>query len=303
MITSFNKPVQCKLNHFGVISVSGDARHQFLQGQVSIDVNKVADNSSKLAAYCNPKGRMFASLFLHNQDDMLHIILPQKICEHTLTKLKKYAAFFKVELTDNSNNMQIIASVDATNYFNKTLNTQTQELPKFKLVSKQESSSSFKNQEESSIDEVDTNTFDIICIYNRIPFIFKESIEQFLPANLNMQADYGIDFDKGCYLGQEIIARMKYLGKVKKHMYHLTLDTSKLQSSINLAELDLAPATTIYEIIELGSDTTKAPNPCGHIVQAKNDNGIIHILAIVPDKMSEYTITVNTELKLILEPK
>lgn len=160
--------------HLGLLKVSGTRAKELLQGQLTCDVNEVTSTQIKLGAHCNPQGRIISLFQLFFYQDDYYLQMPRNMIAIALAALKKYAVFFKVELTDASDNVETI------------------DFPDIKLK-------------------------------NGIGMIYPETSEKFLPHEINLHLQNGISFTKGCYTGQEIIARMQYRGKLKNKLcvYHI----------------------------------------------------------------------------------
>ena len=185
-----------------VVKVYGNDCISFLQGQLTNDLNKLStEDPIQINSLCNVKGRIVALFFtyLWNKDELL-IALPKTITEKTVTRLEKYAIFSKVSFKISAGEYKLVYSEGSTSkYFrNHTImnrkeikeNMITSTLPKSKV--------------------------EIENIYQRLPFIDITNSEKFLPSEMNIDQLNAISYQKGCFVGQEIIARMKYIGASKK---------------------------------------------------------------------------------------
>lgn len=221
------------LAHLGQISVAGPDAKKFLQGQLTCHLDEITTTQSRLGAHCNPQGRIisFFRLFLFN--DSFYLQMPRELIPIALKALQKYAVFFKVKLHDASDELvsqgyigdslkdvpqevdeqltqdeylciKILGEVTRYLYISKT-----HKIPAF------DSATSGKEEEWKRID-----------IASRIPTIYPETSERFLPHEIDLPKLNAVSFDKGCYTGQEIIARMQYRGKLKKHLYHASIKTA-----------------------------------------------------------------------------
>lgn len=171
-----------------LIRTTGTATSTFLQGQVTCDVTKVNEQQSALGAHCDAKGRIQATFHLFKQQEDYYFLLPKSVAPHLLQCLKKYAVFSKVTLTE----------IEAPELLEK-----------------------FKHTLWSD------NNWQLQDIRNGIPTIYPETIGEFTPHQINFQLINGISFNKGCYIGQEIIARMHYLGKLKQQMYRVSFSSNQ----------------------------------------------------------------------------
>lgn len=167
-----------------LIKVAGKDAESFLQGQLSCDIKKVTTDKPQLGAHCNIKGRVESLFELFKIDDDFYLLMPTSIIQHALALLKKYAIFSKVELT-------IVTPYDIT-------------LP------------------QTVPDEFED--WRLKQIESGIPTLFPETIALFLPHDINLVELDAVSFTKGCYLGQEIVARMQHLGKPKRHMVKMAMN-------------------------------------------------------------------------------
>lgn len=178
------------ISSLGLLAVKGTRAKEFLQGQLTCHMDEITPNHSSLAAHCNPKGRIISFFRIFMLDGQYYLQMPASIIPITIAALKKYAVFYKVELVHEPSNSKVI-------YCGDTIPAD--------MTSKKP-----------------WNYFDIM---QNIPNIYPETTEKFLPHELNLQNLNAISFNKGCYTGQEIIARMQYRGKLKTHLYRGNTDS------------------------------------------------------------------------------
>ncbi|WP_151193552.1 YgfZ/GcvT domain-containing protein [Cysteiniphilum sp. JM-1] len=192
---------------FEVIRVFGADCVKFLQGQLTNDVTSLnADNPMQLNALCNQKGRIIALFFMRfvAENDLL-LALPRNLADQALQALRKYAVFSKISFETSDQHQLIYSQNDDEKGF----------LLQHAIVdvSKQLVSS-------LNFDKVQKEN---IC--QQLPIIDIHNSESFLPAELNLDRLDVISYQKGCFMGQEIIARMKYRGNLKKSL--LSIETDK----------------------------------------------------------------------------
>jgi len=296
-ITHFNDDLLLTdLSWLGLIEVSGKDRQTFLQGQVTNDVNAVSSSLSHLSAYCTPKGRMRAlfSIFsrqIWNQD-RLYLQLPIDLLEANLKRLQMFIMMSKVKLKDISSELIRIgvAGKQAGKYLQdqglsvpNEINGVTQsgditlirlkgEIPRFECIGSMENIKNLWKTYSQQAKLLDTRHWKLLDIHAGIPNIYPETVEMFIPQMLNLQVLNGINFKKGCYTGQEIVARMQYLGKLKRRMY--------------LAHSDSETLPAIGAQIFSPGSTSGQGN--GHIVDAQAAlNGGVDILVVVTNEAFE----------------
>lgn len=201
------------LSSLGLIQVIGVDAEKFLQGQLTCDVREVNAQQYRLGAHCDPKGRVQATFRLFEHQEDYYFLLPKNVIPHLLQCLQKYAVFSKVKL-DEVNAPEILE------LFGQTLWS-------------------------------DKSAWELQDILAGIPTIYPETIGEFTPHQINYQLINGVSFNKGCYTGQEIIARMHYLGKPKQQMYRVSF----------VCEHPPTPGTKIYNsnAQKVGTLVTAAP--------------------------------------------
>jgi folate-binding protein YgfZ len=203
-----NKIHWIKLKSLSSIDLTGEGVTQFLDGQLSIDTKTIEDKIAKLACFCNHKGRIVALFHILLIEDGMRLILPQSIMDAVLAHIKKYVVFFKVKVETNTT--EIFGSqIDNSNIIddaNHTKIDQTSLIISFNQKNHQDSEDSFWFAQLAR---------------NKIAWLTQDTLEHFLPHSLNLPALKAVDFKKGCFTGQEVIARMQYKGKLKQHLQRL----------------------------------------------------------------------------------
>ena len=274
------------LSWLSVIEVSGDDSKSFLQGQLTNDINVISPSLSQLSGLCTPKGRLKALFSIFSDKDKLYLQLPRPLLEETLKRLKMFVMMSKVELIDVSDTLIKIgiygdkAELHLTdNGFtipNET-NSVTQhndmllirlhgDKPRFECVGTNDKIQHLWEKLQTNAKLLNTEHWKLLDIYAGLPNVFASSREAFIPQMLNLQVLDGINFKKGCYTGQEIVARMQYLGKLKRRMYRAHCDAHDLP----------VPGDPLYSAI------SKSGQGSGNIVDAQfSPNGGIDLLAVI----------------------
>lgn len=214
-----------RLDHLGVLSIHGSDARTFLQGQITCNIEKLSPENALLGAICNLKGRAITTFFLVQQDqETLFLIMQKELLKRTEDELKKYAVFSKVTLKNISDDYQITGIIPGENselaklsVFNRSPGTEDQII--FRLPGKPVHClelSSIKAPESTTF-ETDLNDWRRWEALQGVILIEENSSEKFIPLDLGFAESQfqGIDFDKGCYKGQEIIARLYYRGESK----------------------------------------------------------------------------------------
>ena len=226
------------LSHFGLIHFRGEDAETFLQGQLSCDIRRVTASAASYGSYCNPKGRMLAAFLIWRATDDSYLMqLPAMLLAGIQKRFAMYVLRARVKLTDSSEGWVRIgvAGSHAAALLGKILG----EIPaaplgvrhgergsiirfaedRFQLLILPEQAPTIWEDLSRNAMPVGKPCWDWLEIRAGIPCILPATQEQFVPQMVNLDALGGISFQKGCYPGQEIVARTQYLGKIKRRMY------------------------------------------------------------------------------------
>ena len=234
----------CPLTHEGVLAVRGSDAAKFLQGQLTCNLNSLSDTQASLGARCTQKGRMQSSFRILLQGDGVLLAMATELLEPQLADLKKYAVFSKSKLTDESaawarfglsNADQTLAALGLELPADTDCVARTDTLIAIRVSPNRaelwvpaEHAEAVRQQLASQLQQADLNDWLLGQIRAGIGQVMPQTRELFIPQMLNLQAVGGVSFKKGCYTGQEIVARMQYLGKLKRRLYRLSLSGAQL---------------------------------------------------------------------------
>ncbi len=203
------------LTHLGLLRISGNDAKKLLQGQLTCHLEELKPLQLQLAAHCNPQGRIISLFYLFMLNNSYYLQLPRETLPLAATALKKYAVFFKTAIEDASDQfLQFGFSGTPLSDNNNVLFAYPGENPRFLSLTEPKHANLSTAQKWRELE-----------MSLQIPAIYPETSEHFLPHELNLPALNAVSFSKGCYTGQEIIARMHYRGKLKKHL-HLATNSS-----------------------------------------------------------------------------
>ena len=239
--------VICDLSHHGLISVDGEDAADFLQGQLTNDVRDVSPNHSQLSAYCTHKGRMLANFRVFKRGDSYYLCLPQSLLESTLKRISMFILMSKVSIKDGSNSLVRIgvSGPKADQQLGDLLSELPKEtddtcqtdgytiircagaMPRYEIYGELEPMKKLWGHLDVNAAPVGADQWEMLDIEAGIPTIYPETSEAFVPQMVNMQVINGVSFQKGCYTGQEVVARMQYLGKLKRRMFRVHIDTDE----------------------------------------------------------------------------
>ena len=271
--------VFCNLSHLGLLSVTGEQGRSFIHGQVTTDISSLNADQWMWGAHCDPKGKMLASFRTFSIDDALMLMMPKDTLDADLPQLAKYAVFSKADLVDASDSWTIlgVAGQDAKAWVENQFGEISAPLTaisdgvivkdgeRYIIILAAEVSDNLIGKLEQPIYE--SRVWQSIEIKAGYPNIAAVHQGQFVPQMCNLQAVNGISFNKGCYMGQETVARMKYRGGNKRALYILTGTTQNqisLESQLELAlESGFKKTGSIIEYAQSGEQvilTAVLPN-------------------------------------------
>ncbi|TAK71768.1 MAG: folate-binding protein [Betaproteobacteria bacterium] len=225
------------LDHLGLIACGGGDAQAFLHGQLSNDVKQLTPVRSEYAAYCSAKGRMLANFLMWQEDQAYYLQLARSLLPSVQKRLGMFVLRAKVKLVDVSESRPVLglagrAAATALREFFPALPQQAHQvvrdpangtliaLPgaRFQLVAELESAKRLWRKLTAVLRPVGAPCWEWLEIRNGLPLITPATQEQFVPQMANMELIGAVNFQKGCYPGQEIVARTQYLGQLKRRM-------------------------------------------------------------------------------------
>ena len=209
------------LEHLRILTISGEDAGELLQGQMTQDVRKLEDGKIHITSFCNVQGRVIASAFIQERNEQYDLILSSEIIDDLENHLQRYILRSKV-LIEQSDEKTFGA-------YKSDINEDSKECRSLKNDPKRVLTLS--SQVPESIDNFITSEEWIRCdIENSIAIIYKESTEKFIPQMLNLDILDAVSFSKGCYTGQEVVARVQHRGKIKQRMFKFKTENEDLIS-------------------------------------------------------------------------
>ncbi|MBZ0105841.1 MAG: folate-binding protein [Sulfuricella denitrificans] len=243
MLAARNGSILTDLSHLSVIQFAGDDSEAFLQGQLSCDVKQATLAQARLGSYCTPKGRMLATFLLWRSEEGFFMQLPAPLREAIQKRLAMYVMRSKVKVSDASAQrirlgiageaapaalaeLGGVAPQDDYAVAHCGLVTAIR-LPglRFEILVAPENGAAVWQTLSRHCTPVGSGRWEWLEIQAGIPMVTAGTQEQFVPQMANMELIGGVSFTKGCYPGQEIVARSQYLGKVKRRMYRARLQS------------------------------------------------------------------------------
>ena len=231
------------LLHLGLLRSRGEDSAPFLHNLLSNEVNKLAEDAATLNSFNTPKGRMLASLLMWREADGHLIALAADIQPAMLKKLSMYILRSKAKLTDANEELALIgvsgpraeAVLEAAGLPRPAAAMRHQAAGDTRVIRLTADSymvavpidaapTRFAALREAGAEAAGTDAWTLAMIRAGLPLITAATQELFVAQMLNFELIGGVSFNKGCYPGQEIVARTQYLGKLKKRMYRVRID-------------------------------------------------------------------------------
>ena len=251
-----NATVLTDLSHLALVRAEGADAESFLQGQLTNDIRQVTASRAQLSAYCNPKGRMFAIFLIAKLQDAYLLQLPTALAESTIKRLRMFVMRAKVKMDFASDLLATgFAGPDAENLLQAVTGAAPAAVyetahtngfvvirlpgpqPRFEIITTIEQQISlWQSLLAKGAKPVGAGVWSWLDIQAGLPAVLPGTVEEFVPQMSNLDAVGGVSFTKGCYPGQEIVARMHYLGKLKQRMFRMHADIS----------MPPAPGTPVY---------------------------------------------------------
>jgi len=254
--------VLCDLSNFGIIKVSGEDAENFLQNQLTNDIRNVTESQHQSSAWCSPKGRMIANFQVFKRQESYFLILSIDLLEHVIKKLSMYIMMSKVTIenitdsyvlfgyagTEADKNLQAYSKLtplkanQSATFGTLTLLNMPTTLPGFIIFGELEDAKQLWEACNQTAKPASCAPFLYLNIISGLPIITKPSSEKWIPQMVNFTAIGGVDFKKGCYPGQEVVARLNYLGKTKRRMYRIEIDSNTLPAVNDNISSDTDPS-------------------------------------------------------------
>jgi folate-binding protein YgfZ len=271
----------CALTHEGLLAVRGPDASKLLQGQLTCNLNYLDEHSASLGARCTPKGRMLSSFRIIQQADGYLLAMASELLTEQLAELQKYAVFSKSKLSDESAlwvrfglhggdatlaslDLELAAASDSVARNGELLAVRLSD-GRSELWAPRAQAEQLHAQLAAQLTAAPLNSWLLAQVRAGIGQVFGATREAFIPQMINLQALGGVSFKKGCYTGQEIVARMQYLGKLKRRLHRLSLSGDVLPDI----------ATPIFSPIHASS--------VGDVVLAAHTDDGIELLAVLQE--------------------
>lgn len=228
------------LTHLGLIECGGDEAKSFLHNQLTSDINHLAPEAAQHSAWCTAKGRMVASFVAWNEGSAYRLALAAELAQPILKRLQMYVLRAKVKLANLSDSHVLFGLAGAQSAAaladaclpmpeaplatiaageNRVIRLDAE---RFIIAASAESAPALWKQLSAIARPAGVPVWRWLDVRAALPLVTGATREEFVPQMADFEKIGGVSFHKGCYPGQEVVARTQYLGKVKRHLYRLT---------------------------------------------------------------------------------
>jgi len=261
-----------RLTRLALIKVSGADAISFLQGQLTNDIKALTETGVCLAGYCTPKGRLLATMLIWRDNDTLMLQVPLELQEVLQKRLQMFVLRAKVRLEHVSEHHTMLGfigssaaaltapwfpSLPSSPYESVTNQSGTLlrvadacGVARYQWIVPKESGEQVWQTLSGTVPILNGQDWELSEIHAGIPHISIATQEKFVPQMINYELIGGVNFKKGCYPGQEIVARTHYLGKQKRRMVLAQVESNTV-----------AAGTEVFAADDL-------TQPCGMVVNA-----------------------------------
>jgi tRNA-modifying protein YgfZ len=260
------------LKNRSLLKVSGADAETFLQGQLSNDISKLDALSVQLNAYCQHQGKILALFWVTKNEDSFLLSFPSDLLEVIKSRLQMFVIMSDVVIEDLTKEHIQVGSINESHQKALVINN------KLSLIITDK-----KEINQFNMEPIDQ--WSMACIDSALPEIFLITSEKLVPQMLNLDIDeFGVNFSKGCYPGQEVVARLHYLGSAKRRLFAF-----ESSSEVNIGDSLYCPS----------SKSAKARGArykgSGMVVFRIKYNSHFYCLATLEVELKDAKITLNNE--------
>ena len=220
------------VSHLSGVRISGPDAFEFCQAQFTTDFQQLNESVWQICAWCDPKGRCLAIILASIDEDHVDLVAPRSQAA-VLNKLKMYAIGRKIEfsaLLHVSGNLAPASSTGASR------------------LSDDRAMRLDDEPADPASDQLRQWRIADLCL--PLPWLNEYSTGRYLPQFLGLEENQGLSYRKGCFPGQEVIARVHYLGKVKHRLTGFVLDKSGNQAELDTGQLVIRGNDRTADILE-----------------------------------------------------
>jgi len=230
------------LSQYGLLSAAGADARTFLHAQLSCDLEDLADDAAVYGAYCTAKGRVLANFLLWSEAGTFFMLLPRSLAAGIRKRLQMFVLRSKVTLGDASDDRVAFGLAgararEAVMALAGTVPTGSLKIARgggvtalaidggrFVVIAPLAQAAAAWDRVAGALTPVGASCWEWLEIAHGLPWITPATQDQFVPQMANLELIGGVSFRKGCYPGQEIVARTQYLGKPKRRLFLAHVD-------------------------------------------------------------------------------
>ncbi len=274
------------LSHYGLVGVHDTEAAGFLQNQLTNDVQQISETHAQRSAWCSAKGRILSTFQIIKRGDSFYLQVPMPLLESTLKRLRMFVLRTKVTVEDDSDAwVQFgVAGPKAHELIRQVFGAAPQETdaclttaeysvvrlsgeaPRFWIISAPAAAQGLWTKLQAQAIPVGANAWRLLDIRAGVPTIYPETQDAFVPQMMNLEILNGVSFTKGCYPGQEVVARMQYLGTLKRRMFPVQF----------ASDVEIQPGAELY------SPGSKSGQGAGRLADIQqNGDGLWEGLAVM----------------------
>jgi len=262
----------CNIQKRALLKVSGSDSEEFLQNQFSNDISKLENFEIQINAYCQHQGKIIALLWVMRSEGCFLLSFPSDLLEKVITRLQMFIIMSDVTIENISDQVVQKGIINENHHNTYSINDNLSLLILSNDESRKEINLNHDEWKKALID-------------SRIPEVYLSSSEKFVPQMLNLDInEVGVSFSKGCYPGQEVVARLHYLGEAKRRLFAFKCQ-SELQIGDNLF-------CTSSKAAKVRGDRYKGS---GLVVNTVKYDSKFYCLATLDVDLKDKKITVNNE--------
>ena len=219
-----------ELNNWALITMVGNDKKSYLHGQITCDVVALAQDEITFGGHCDAKGKLWSIFQLFHHNEGYALFQRKSAIETELTEIKKYSVFSKVDIAISDDVLLGFTGQEAEAWINENTDSQsfvrTSQFGTFAKIGESQWLLVTTNEHKEALLSLltqatlcDESLWELYTIQQGLPLLDKPLVNEHIPQAMNLQAIGGISFKKGCYTGQETVARAKYRGINKRAMY------------------------------------------------------------------------------------
>lgn len=289
------------LTHLGILKVTGKDAAKLLQGQITCNVNDINESSSRIAAMCNPKGRVIATFIMLKKEDCFLLVLPTDLLDVVKSKLKMYVLRSDAKIEDSSDEFCLLGLSEplssskafATENLNNDIFVNLPgPLMRKVLITVVDNAIQYWAQlsDDEGYRQASPSEWRYFDIISGIPWVTTTTSEEFIPQMLNLDKLGGISFNKGCYTGQEIVARTHYLGKIKRELYLAECNAAKApEANTAVINLDNKEQDVVGTVLQ-SEINQHNPQNCKLLIVLQTTETGYHHLGLIGDGQARLSL-------------